>query len=308
VDLSIIVVSYNTRELLRTCLQSIYDTIQELRFEVFVVDNNSADGSADMVAGEYPQARVIRNHENAGFARANNQAISVSRGRHVLLLNSDAVLLPGSARAMLDTIDQQPRVAVVGAQLLNPDGSFQGSYADFPTVTGELLLATKLARFFHSPTYPNYPAEQSQRERVVDWVSGACLMARRAAIEEVGLLDEEYFMYTEETDWCYRMSRAGWQVVYQPRARVVHWVSQSSKRVPERRRSMVYRSKWLFMRKHRGRVAASVFRASLWTASALKLCLWASRSLGPGSTRRDLALQHARSYQLVLSALRQAEA
>jgi hypothetical protein len=204
---------------------------------------------------------------------------------------------------MVASLNEQPHVGIVGAQLLNADGSFQGSFADFPTLSGELLLATKLARVFRSTSYPHYTAEQSQQQRVVDWVSGACLMARRSAIDEVGLLDEDYFMYTEETDWCYRMRKAGWHVAYQPSARVVHLVSQSSKRVPERRRSLVYRSKWLFMRKHRGAFAAATFRAALWTASALKLSLWAARGLDPNRTARDLALQHVRSYQLVLSEL-----
>ena len=158
-------------------------------------------------------------------------------------------------------------------------------------------------RRLRGPTYPNYSEAQSQDDGQVDWVSGACMMARRTAIEDVGPLDETYFMYTEETDWCYRFKRRGWAVQYLGTVRVLHWGSQSSRRVPERRRSLVYRSKWLFMRKHRGLAAAEVFRTALWTASALKLVLWAMRSVRQDTAQRDLALQHVRSYALVLREL-----
>ena len=309
-DLSIIVVNWNTRELLRQCLRSIHATIgtSAIEFEILVVDNASVDGSADMVASEFPDAHLINNTTNVGFAKANNQAVRVARGKCVLLLNSDAVLLPGAVSAMLRVFEQQPEVAIVGAQLLNPDGTFQGSFADFPSLTGELLLATRLARFVYSAAYPNYPAEQSQAPRSVDWVSGACLMARAAAIADVGPLDEDYFMYTEETDWCYRMRRAGWLVFYEPGAKVIHFGSQSSKRVPERRRSMIYQTKWLFMRKHRGRFAAEVFRGALLVVSALKLVLWATRGLRADPTRRGLARQHVRSYERLLLDLARATA
>jgi N-acetylglucosaminyl-diphospho-decaprenol L-rhamnosyltransferase len=304
VELSIIVVNWNTRELLRSCLKSIYATVHDLGVEVFVVDNASSDGSQAMVEAEFPLVRLIRNADNVGFARANNQAIQLNRARHVLLLNSDAVLQDGTVQAMVKVLDSNPRVGIVGAQLFNPDGSFQASFADFPSVLGELLLATSLARYVHSPSYPNYPPQRSQQPRLCDWVSGACLMARMEAIHQVGALDETYFMYSEETDWCFRMRQAGWLIYYEPAARVIHWNGQSSKRVPERRRSLVYRSKWLFMRKHRGAYAAAAFRSALLVVSAAKLTMWALRGLRPEA--RGLACQHMRSYQLVLSELRRA--
>jgi GT2 family glycosyltransferase len=303
VDLSIIIVNWNTRELLRKCLDSVLAPVADIDYETIVVDNASSDGSCEMVRDEFPSVRLVQNQTNVGFARANNQAINATDARYVLLLNSDAVLLPESVQALIAVLDRESRVAIVGAQLLNADGSFQGSFADFPNFRGELLLATKLARWFLFPSYPNYPAELSQAGRAVDWVSGACLMARRTAIAQVGVLDEAYFMYSEETDWCYRMRRAGWRVYYEPRARVVHLIGQSSNRVPERRRSQVYRSKWLFMRKHRGAVAAAAFRGCLWLASALKLGFWAVRSIQPRSAARGIARQHVRSYRLVLSEL-----
>jgi GT2 family glycosyltransferase len=254
-----------------------------------------------MVASDFSEAHLIRNAENLGFAVATNQAIRISRGRYILLLNSDALLLPGSVPGMVSFMDSHPKAGVVGGQLFNPDGSFQASYADFPDLFGELLLITKLAHAVYPRTYPSHPVAQSQQERVVDWVFGACLMARRDAVEAVGLLDEEYFMYTEETDWCYRMRQSGWLVHYLPSVRVIHWSGQSARKVPERKRSQLYRSKWLFMRKHRGRVTASAFRVAVLILSSLKLIAWALTCLWPGAALRGRGLQNVRSYVLLLS-------
>jgi hypothetical protein len=254
-----------------------------------------------MVARDFPEAGLIRNAENLGFAAATNQAIRISRGRYILLLNSDALLLPGTVRRMVSFMNDHPKAAIVGGQLLNPDGSFQGSYADFPDLFGELLLITKLAHAVYPRTYPSHPAAESQRERAVDWVFGACLMARRDAVEAVGLLDEEYFMYTEEADWCYRMRQSGRLVHYLPSASVIHWGGQSARKVPERKRSELYRSKWLFMRKHRGRVTASAFRVAVLILSSLKLMGWALTCLSPDAARRGRGLQNVRSYALLLS-------
>jgi N-acetylglucosaminyl-diphospho-decaprenol L-rhamnosyltransferase len=302
-DLSVIIVSFNTRDLLRACLASIPPAATGLTWEAIVVDNASGDGSLAMVAGEFPETVLIRNPANRGFAAANNQALAISRGRYVLLLNSDAALLPGSVAALIDHCETHPRCGLVGAQLRNGDGSFQASYADFPSLTGELLLLTTLSRWLRPATFPSYPETESQAARTVDWVFGACMLARRAAIAQVGGLDEEYFMYTEETDWCYRFRQASWTVDYQPAARVLHWSGQSANRVPERKRGHLYRSKWLFMRKHYRPPAAAVFRQAVRLASATKcLVAWLRMTLSQGR-RRELARQHLRSYQLVLTEL-----
>ncbi len=302
-DLSICIVSWNTRDLLRRCIESIGDTIDGLDHEIIVIDNASSDDSAQLIAREFPGVHLIQNSDNRGFARANNQGIAVSRGRHVLLLNSDAVLLPGAAREMVEFLDAHPKVGIVGARLLNADGSFQASFADFPSLLGETLLATGLARHVFSPVYPSYSEERSGQERSVDWIFGACMMVRRAAIELVGPLDEDYFMYTEETDWCYRMRQGGWAVYYLPTARVKHWSGQSSNTAPIRKRSQLYRSKWLFLRKRRGTLRAGAFAVTLRVASALKLGLWAIRSLSPRPDGRKWARQQAQSYVLLLREL-----
>lgn len=302
-DLSVIVVSWNTKDLLQGCLDSIRDTVSAIEHEVIVVDNGSTDGSRELVSSEYPEVLLIANDRNLGFAGANNQAIGVSRGRLVLLLNSDAVLLPGAASQLVDFLDSHSGSAVAGAQLLNPDGTFQWSYANFPTLVGELLLATKLAKLVHGATFPSYSEEDSQQERAVDWVMGACMLVRRSAIERVGMLDEDYFMYTEETDWCYRMVQAGWTVDYVPAAKVVHWGGKSAGRAPERRRSQIYLSKLRFFRKHRGPLTARAFRHAIQLASAAKLLVWAAASLTRERSRHERARQQVRSYARLLSEL-----
>ena len=299
-DLSVIVVSWNTRDLLRSCLRSIRDTVGELDYEVIVVDNASSDGSPEMVSREFPEAQLIVNSRNVGFAGGNNQAIVVSRGDYVLLLNSDAVLLPDAAASLVGYLERHPASAAAGAQLLNPDGSFQWSYADYPSFGGEMLLATKLAGLVR-PAYPSYPESESQIERTADWVSGACMLVRRSVIEQVGLLDDGYFMYTEETDWCYRMRQAGWSVGYVPKAKVLHWGGQSASAAPERKRSQVYLSKWRFFQKHHGRLTAAAFRLAIQVASAAKLLAWSAAALIPRRARSEQARRQVRSYVRLLA-------
>jgi GT2 family glycosyltransferase len=299
-DVSIVVVSYNTRDLLRACLCSVRATAGEMASEVIVVDNASTDGSVEMLARDFPEVTLVANAANVGFAAANNQAIRLSRGRYVLLLNSDAILQPGAVRALVDCLERTPRAGVAGGLLLNADGSFQFSFADPPSLRGEIMLALRLARRVYGPEYPSYREEHSRVERDAGWVSGAFLLARRAAIEDVGLLDEGYFMYSEETDWCHRMRHAGWSVRFVPAARVTHFSGQSARRSPERRRSQVYRSKWRFFRKHRGRPTAAAFRGTVWLASVCKLAGWALRSLTGEADARARARGEARSYAYML--------
>lgn len=300
-QLTIIVVNWNTRDLLRECLNSIPTAAADLTYEVIVIDNGSIDGSGEMVADQFPWVRLVENKQNLGFAAANNQAIALSRARHVLLLNSDARLLSGAAHTLVKYLDAHPQVGIVGPQLLNSDLTYQGSWAEFPTLVGELLLLTDLARIAYGPAYPSPPAEQSRKQRMVDWVSGACLMARRAAIDAVGPLDEAYFMYAEETDWCYRMKQNGWSVAFVPEAVAIHASGASSRRVPERRRAQIYRSKWLFMRKHYGGVMAASFKLLVRIASAFKLGVWLSVTLSRNPILRESARSHVASYRYLLA-------
>jgi len=300
-DLSILTVNWNTSDLLRRCLTSIYHTVRDLQFEVIVVDNGSTDDSIAMIERNFPQVRLIRNPNNRGFASANNQAILASNGRHVLLLNSDAMLLDDSVQQMVKFLDQNPETGAVGGKLLNLDGSFQFSFADFPSLLSEILLLTGLSRLVYPPSYPSYPEVRSQEQRVVDWVSGAFLAVRRDTINDVGLLDEDYFMYTEEVDWCFRMRQRGWRIVYMPTVRAAHASGASAHQVLRHKRAQLYYSKWLFFAKHHGRHQAAVFYLLVHLISRLKLIAWLTVSQATSSILRERARQNVASYRTLLS-------
>ncbi|HID89507.1 MAG TPA: glycosyltransferase family 2 protein [Anaerolineae bacterium] len=303
VDVSVIVISWNTRALLEQCLRSVYGTAGDLVVEVIVVDNGSTDGSVEMVRERFPQARLMVNRENVGFARANNQAMAVAQGRYFLLLNSDAVLRPGALKAMVDLMGADPRVGIAGGRLMNPDGSFQASFMDFPTLWAEILLMIKLHPLLRSPYFPSYPPAESEEVREADWVPGACMLVRREVWKEVGGLDETYFMYSEEVDWCWRVGRAGWRIYYTPEAEIVHWGGQSIGQVPLERRARVYRGKWLFFHRRGGRRTAGLFRLALVATTALKMGLWALLMAAPVRAVRDRARRNLRSYRRLLSAV-----
>jgi len=302
-ELSIIIVSWNTRELLAQALESAYDTVGDIACEVLVVDNGSTDGSAEMVETRFPQTQVLRNAENVGFARANNQALASSRGRFVLLLNSDAVLLPDALMHMARFMESEPSAGIVGPRILNPDGSFQSSYMSFPTLLAELLLMTKLHKVAYGQHFPSHPPAKSRDRRSVDWVSGACLMIRRQVVEDIGGLDEEFFMYSEEVDWCWRAKQAGWCVYYLPEAEAVHWGGLSSTKVPVSRRTLVYGSKLRFLRKHHGEHAARAFGYALIVTSCLKIGLWAALTWYPARALRMRAKANVASYRRLLAIL-----
>jgi N-acetylglucosaminyl-diphospho-decaprenol L-rhamnosyltransferase len=272
-DLSIIILNWNTRDLLAQCLKSLYDTMSNLDFEIIVVDNASTDGSAEMVRREFPQVRLIQNAENVGFARANNQAIRVSQGRCVLLFNSDAIATPGAIHSLVGLADAEPRAGIVGAQLLNLDGSFQASHTPFPTLWQEFLILTGLGRLLRGRWYPSYGPEEDKGSQVVDYVEGACMLVRREAFEDVGGLDEGYFMYAEEVDWCYAMRQKGWQVWYHPAAKVIHLGGGSSQNRRPQREGDLYRSRVCFFRRHYGDRATGLLKLQIYGFTALKIVI-----------------------------------
>jgi GT2 family glycosyltransferase len=301
VDLTVVVVSYNTKDLLARCLATVREQITTLQAEIVVVDNASTDGSPEMLAERFPKFTVIRNGENHGFAHAVNQGILAGIGRHILLLNSDATIIDGSVEHMVAHLDAHPRTAAVGGMLLNPDGTFQGSFADFPTLLDETLLLTGLSRWLLPPTFPSHIEAESTEARAVDWVCGAFMMLKRRAVEEIGRLDEDYFMYAEEVDWCLRARCGAWSVDYLPEARAIHLVGASYGKAPIRRRAQMYRSKWLYLRKHHGALTASVYRRLVQIFSATKLVAWGLSGIAAGAARRERAQVNVASYRHLLS-------
>lgn len=237
-ELSIIIVNWNASGHLRRCLQSLqvegsYPSVGSAfgMLEVIVVDNVSTDDSVAMAQTEFPEVPVLINSLNVGFARANNQGIRNSLGSYVMLLNPDTIVKPGALRQLVDFMDSKPSVGAVGPRLLNADGTLQHSCRSYPGIGAGFFRNTPLGRLFPHNRYSRHYLMTDWKHdevREVDWLSGACLMVRRSVIEEVGLLDEDYFMYCEDIDWCYRMERHGWKKCYFPNAEVVHFIGKSS--------------------------------------------------------------------------------
>jgi N-acetylglucosaminyl-diphospho-decaprenol L-rhamnosyltransferase len=272
-DLSVVVVSWNVRDLLRRCLRSILGTNQEvspvptpmsnIQVEVIVVDNGSTDGSPEMVRAEFPEVRLVANEDNRGFTAANNQGLALSQGRYLLLLNPDTEVVGDALTIMVDYMDAHPGVGALGPQLRYPDGSLQSSRRRFPTFMTALVESTVVQewwrdkRVLHHYYLADTPDDAVQ---AVDWVVGACLLVRRQAYEQVGGLDEGYFMYSEELDWCRRIKDADWQIVYLPTATVLHHEGKSSEQVVPARHIYFQSSKVRYFRKHHGAFEAEVLR------------------------------------------------
>ena len=262
-DLTVVVVSWNTRDLLDRSLETLKEDLERtsnssnLVTEVFVVDNDSKDGSAAMVAEKHGWATLIANDDNLGFAKANNQVLRQAKGRYILLLNPDTEVEKGALKTLIDFLEAHPKAGIVAPQLLNSDGSIQRSCRQFPTFTGMLFELIGLSKLFPKgskmgTTFRAYKMLDWEHddEREVDQPEGACLLLRREVLEEVGLLDEGYFMLFEEVDWCYRIKKAGWQIWFTPSARVMHHYGQSIKQVKARMILSSHRGLYRFWRKH----------------------------------------------------------
>ncbi len=280
--LSIIIVSWNTRDLLATCLESIFHSLSlgqqegsgELPTEVIVVDNGSTDGTVEMLRRDYPGVRLVENRENVGFARANNQGIALSRGRYVLWLNTDAFVRGPALVRLVRFMEEHPEAGAAGPRLYFGDGTLQHSCSSFPTLTTELYGAVGLDRLFpRSRTFGKYRMTywDMRDVRAVDVVMGACLMARREALQQVGGLDERFFMYSEEVDWCYRVRQAGWRIYFVPDTEVIHLWGGTSRTLPVQTVVQLYHSRLLFFRKHYGLAATTAYKAVLALACAVRL-------------------------------------
>ena len=262
IELSIVIVSWNTCDLLRKCLQSIQSTVPPISYEVVVADNDSHDGSPDMVEEEFPDARMIRTGGNLGFSAGNNLAIRTVTGSYILLLNPDAELMPNAARRMIEFADAHPDAAFVGPKLLNSDGTLQKNGRKFPTLLREVLGLTRLYRLIwgYYDRKMGWGRGDFDVTAEVDEVSGACILARKSAVDEVGLLDERFFMYYEETDWCFRMRKAGWKIYYLPEAEVMHHWAAGAKQIGLEGSKIFHKSQYLYFRKHHGILQALILR------------------------------------------------
>ena len=260
--LSIIIVSWNVKEDLGNLLKSIEENKPREEFEIIVVDNASTDGSVDTIKKDFHDVKIIANSRNCGFSAANNQAIRIAKGKYVFLLNPDTIVYPSSLDTLITFLEDHADVGACGPKFLGSDGQVHFSVGYVPTFRSLLYGRTFLRslgifrRSHKELTARNFDFEKSGD---VDQLSGAALMIRRSVMEEIGLMDESFFMYYEDVDLCLRIRKAGWRIVYLPESVITHIGGKSSDQVSARRRIMLYRSLFVYFRKHRGRFATGLF-------------------------------------------------
>ena len=275
--LSIIIVSYNVRDFLWQALNSLQKATYELNCEIIVVDNDSYDGSVDLVKKHFPNIRLIENKENIGFARANNQAIRIAKGQYICLLNPDTLVQENTFSVIIDFFKDRPDVGMVGCKVLNPDGTLQlACRRSFPTPWVAFTRISGLSRIFpKSRVFGRYNLTYLDPDQIaeVEAVSGSFMVLRRDAIDNVGLLDETFFMYGEDLDWCYRIREAGLKIYYLPTTQIIHFKGESSRRSEFDQLKQFYKAMRLFVRKHFGKGRAIVpsffLQAAIWVRAAL---------------------------------------
>jgi GT2 family glycosyltransferase len=297
---SVIIVNWNTRDILRDCLRSVYEQTRGISFEVIVIDNASSDGSVAMVKAEFPQVVLIENRDNRGFAAANNQGMAIARGRYCLLLNSDTVVLDGAIQKTIAFADQHPKAAVVGCRVLNRDLTLQPTCFMFPSVLNMFLSMSYLykafprSRFFGREFMTGWNRNDI---RSVETVTGCFMLVRREAIEPVGVMDEGFFMYAEETDWCRRFQQAGWVNLFYPDAHIIHLGGQSTQQIKPQMTLQLRAGILQYIRKHDGgiRYFLACILTSLWFAFRIPFWWIYPCFRGPATPNR---FQVAKTYGL----------
>lgn len=258
-DVSIVIVNWNTRALLRDCIASIVKQTRRVSYEIIVVDNASSDGSADMCERHFQFVKLVRNSINRGFAAANNQGMQIACGRYTLLLNPDTVILDQATDRCVAYADAHPDVGVVGCQVLERDGQIQETGFSFPSPWTLFLTLSGLPRLFpRSQLFakPRLGWWKRDCEKDIDVISGMFMLVRSEAIEQVGVMDESYFVYAEEADWCFRFHKAGWRRVFYPGAKIIHvdGGSKSTSQVNVKMRVQLQKSMMIYFRKNLGLV------------------------------------------------------
>jgi len=254
-ELSILIVNYNTRELLQNCINSIFENTEDITYEVIVVDNNSTDGSEKMVLNMFPQVQLLCNQENMGFARANNQAYRQSKGKYLLFMNSDTLALNSPFEKMIDYMKDHPEVGIVGPKILDNKDQPTRSYMRLLDVK-KLFFGSKHFKSFidvekHRIHFPLYYYDMIQE---VPWLSGACMMVRRKVFREAGLFDERYFLFLEDMDLCLQVAKLGYRIIYFPKAEIIHLFGGSSE-VDSKKLSRIHRdSMLLYFKKNFSRI------------------------------------------------------
>lgn len=304
-NLSIVIVSWNTRSLLAACLETVQSELArmpDLTAETFVVDNASSDGSQQMIRERFPWVELLENQANLGFGAANNQALRRANGEYVLLLNSDTEVEQNAFEILINFLEGHPEAGAVGPLLLNSDGTFQSSCDPEPTLARELWRLLHLDKFYHFGIY-NQADWSRNAARTTDVLKGACMLIRKEVLDQVGLFDEDFFMYSEEVDLCTRIRRGGWSLYWEPRAEVIHHGGQSTKLVAAEMFHNLYTHKFLYFRKHHGFFAAQLYKLIL-AAGALARVTTVPIAARLGSrTKRDERQALATNYRRLLVGL-----
>lgn len=273
-DLSIVIVNWNTKDLLRDCLDSVIKHTNKAEYEIIVVDNGSADDSVEMVKKNFPLVNVIENTENLGFARANNIGIKVSRGRYICLVNSDIILLDHCLDKLMSFMDSSPGIGMAGPKILNADLTLQHSCRHFPSIWNNLCQSLGLNHIFpKSPFFSDWIMNYWNHDsiRSVDALSGCFWMIRRKALEEVGLLDEEFFIYGEDLDFCRRMRNANWDIVFYPGAEAIHLGGASSAAAPIKFYLEMQKADLQYWRKHHGIIGKLCYAAVILLRESIRV-------------------------------------
>jgi GT2 family glycosyltransferase len=307
VDISIIIINWNTKILLVGCIYSIYKYLKNINFEIIIIDNNSSDGSVDAICSHYPEVRLIANCNNVGFGRANNQAMRVARGRYFLLLNSDTLIIDDSIQGMVEWMDSEPSVGLAGCKLLYEDRSLQPSCRRFPTPGLALIEAFWLYRLWPrrrrgelmlAACWPH------NRIRDVDWVSGAVMLVRREVFDATGGFDERIFMYGEDMEWCMRIRDLGWRITFVPDRCVVHLEHKSAdKKYGQGRVELCQRTLYEVYRRRHGHAATYALLLINTAGTLLRFCYFGMRALAEAGLPANRGAQfelykHVLKYQL----------
>jgi len=254
VELSIIIVNYNVKDFLENALISIKKAIADIKAEIFVVDNASEDGSVEMVRQKFPDVKLIVNDKNLGFARANNQALKLAKGKYILLINPDTIVQEDTFKVLISFLESHPECGMVGCKILNPDGTLQlACRRSFPTPWVAFTKMAGLSALFpKSKIFARYNLTYLDPDEIteVDAVSGSFMMIRREVYEQVGGLDEDFFMYGEDIDWCYKIKKAGWKIYYVPLTQIIHFKGESTKRSNIDEIRVFYDAMRIFVKKH----------------------------------------------------------
>lgn len=297
--MSILIVNWNTRTILLQCLQSIKDSTHDIAYEIIVVDNDSDDGSADAVAAQHPDIKLIRSNTNLGFAAANNLAVEHASGEYLLLLNPDTKLTENSIKIMLEFLQLNPDAGAVGCRLLNSDGSVQESYwTSFPSIPWLWVRALYLDKFKlgqeGAVTAVNQPLK-------VEHLLGACIMMSRKMWQQLGGFDESYFIYLEETDLCYRLRQAGFSIYYLPSTSIIHYGQQSSIQAAKWTNTQLYLNMYKFIRKYQIQTVSQrlVLQGVIGLGAVARIALWSSRCVTRPSERQS-ALDMINGYWRLL--------